>query len=43
MLDKIAGLVNADASLVQRGRFVDTTFMITVDDAYTCCASRKAG
>ena len=35
MLDKIAGLVNADASLVQRGRFVDTTFMIIVDDDYT--------
>jgi hypothetical protein len=35
MIDKIAGLVNADARLVRRGRFVDTTFMIAIDDAYT--------
>ena len=35
MLDKIPALVNADARLVQRGRFVDTTFMIAVDDDYT--------
>jgi len=35
MLDKIAGLVNADARLVRRGRFVDTSFMIVIDDAYT--------
>ena len=35
MLDKIAGLVNADARLVHRGRFVDTTFMIVIDDDYT--------
>jgi hypothetical protein len=35
MLDKIASLVNADARLVQRGRFIDTTFMIIVDDHYT--------
>ena len=35
MIDKIAGLVNADARLVHRGRFVDTTFMIAIDDAYT--------
>ena len=35
MLDKIAGLVNADARLVQRGRFVDTTFMIVIDDDCT--------
>jgi hypothetical protein len=32
MLDTIARLVNADEGLVRRGRFVDTTFMITIDD-----------
>ena len=35
MFDKIASLVNADAKLVHRGRFVDTTFMIAIDDADT--------
>jgi hypothetical protein len=35
MIDKIASLVNADARLIQRGRFVDTTFMIAIDDADT--------
>jgi hypothetical protein len=35
MIDSIARLVNADANLVRRGRFVDTTFMIAVDDANT--------
>ena len=35
MIDKIASLVNADANLVRRGRFVDTTFMIAIDDAYS--------
>jgi hypothetical protein len=35
MIDKIAGLVNADAMLVRRGRFVNTTFMIVIDDACT--------
>ena len=35
MIDTIADIVNADAGLVRRGRFVDTTFMIAVDDAYT--------
>jgi hypothetical protein len=35
MIDNIARLVNADANLVRRGRFVDTTFMIVIDDAYT--------
>ena len=35
MLDKIAKLVNADAKLIRRGRFVDTTFLIAVDDADT--------
>jgi hypothetical protein len=35
MIDKIASLVNADAHLVRRGHFVDTTFMIAIDDADT--------
>jgi hypothetical protein len=35
MIDTIASLVNTDAKLVQRGRFVDTTFLIAIDDAYT--------
>jgi hypothetical protein len=35
MIDNIASLVNADAKLIRRGRFVDTTFMIAIDDAYT--------
>ena len=35
MIDKIASLVNADPRLVHRGRFVDTTFMIAIDDAAT--------
>jgi hypothetical protein len=35
MIDKIPAFVNADARLVHRGRFVDTTFMIAVDDDYT--------
>ncbi|HZL41309.1 MAG TPA: hypothetical protein VFC45_13645 [Pseudolabrys sp.] len=35
MIDKIASFVNADARLIQRGRFVDTTFMIAIDDADT--------
>jgi hypothetical protein len=35
MLDTIATLVNADANLVRRGRFVDTAFLIAIDDAYT--------
>jgi hypothetical protein len=35
MIEKIAGLVNADPRLVHRGRFVDTTFMIAIDDACT--------
>jgi hypothetical protein len=35
MIDTIADLVNADAALVRRGRFVDTTFMIAIDEAYT--------
>jgi len=35
MIDKIARLVNADAGLIRRGRFVDTTFLIAINDAYT--------
>jgi hypothetical protein len=35
MLDTIARLVNADAGLIRRGRFVDTTFLIAIDDADT--------
>ena len=33
MIGNIASLVNADAKLVRRGRFVDTTFMIAIDGA----------
>jgi len=35
MIDKIADRVNADTRLVRRGRFVDTTFMIAIDDTRT--------
>jgi hypothetical protein len=35
VLDRLTNLVNADANLMRRGRFVDTTFMIAIDDAYT--------
>jgi hypothetical protein len=35
MIDNIARLVNADAGLIQRGRFVDTTFLLAIDDADT--------
>jgi len=35
MIDTIVRLVNADAGLVRRGRFVNTTFLIAIDDAYT--------
>ena len=35
MIDSIARFVNADANLVRRGRFVDTTFMIAIDEVYT--------
>ena len=35
MIDTIARLVNADAGLVRRGRFVDTTFLLAIDDADT--------
>jgi len=33
MLDRLPDLVNADANLVRRGRFVSTTFLIAIDDA----------
>jgi hypothetical protein len=32
MLEHLAELVNADANLVRRGRFVNTTFMIGIDE-----------
>ena len=35
MLDLIPKYVNADSNLVRRGHFVDTTFMIAIDDAYS--------
>ena len=35
MIDTIARLVNADAGLVRRGRFVVTTFLIAIDDTDT--------
>ena len=35
MIDTIARLVNADAGLIRRGRFVDTTFLLAIDDADT--------
>src|SRR5690349_23061117 len=41
MIDRIAGLVNSDAALVHRGRFVDTTFMIAIDDAHILLRVRQ--
>ena len=35
MLETIARLINADDTLVRRGRFVDTTFLIAIDDIDT--------
>jgi hypothetical protein len=35
MIENLASLVNADAKLIRRGRFVDTTFMVAIDEAYT--------
>ena len=32
MIETIPKHVNADANLVRRGRFIDTTFMIAIDD-----------
>ena len=34
MLEQLAERVNADANLVRRGRHVETTFMLAIDDAY---------
>ena len=33
MLESLPDLVNANANLVRRGRFVDTTFLVGIDDA----------
>ena len=33
MIEKIPELVNADASLVRRGRFLNTTFLVEIGDA----------
>jgi hypothetical protein len=41
MIECIARHVNADANLVRRGRFVDTTFMIAVDGADTLIRVRE--
>ena len=41
MLETLANLVNADANLVRRGRFVHTTFMIAIDDADTLIRIRE--
>ena len=32
MIERIADLVNADANLVRRGRFLSTTFLMEVGD-----------
>ena len=32
MLERLAERVNADPNLVRRGRFVNTTFLIAIDD-----------
>jgi len=34
MLTDLAARVNGDANLVRRGKHVNTTFLITIDDAY---------
>lgn len=41
MLENLAALVNADANLVRRGRFVDTTFLIAIDGADTLVRIRE--
>jgi len=41
MLENLAALVNADANLVRRGRFVDTTFLIAIDDTDTLVRIRE--
>jgi len=33
MIDSIEKHVNADARLIARGRFIDTTFLLAIDDA----------
>jgi hypothetical protein len=33
MIENIATYVNADANLLRRGRFVDTTFLLAIGDA----------
>jgi hypothetical protein len=33
MLERLPELVNGNAGLVRRGRFVDTTFMLAIDEA----------
>ena len=35
MLENLVALVNANANLVRRGRFVDTTFLIAIDETDT--------
>ena len=32
MIERIADLVNADANLVRRGRFLSTTFLMEIGD-----------
>jgi len=34
MLTDLAARVNGDANLIRRGRYVNTTFLIAIDDAY---------
>jgi hypothetical protein len=34
MLTDLAARVNGDANLVRRGRYVNTTFLIAIDDGY---------
>ena len=41
MLEAIQKHVNADANLVRRGRFVDTTFLIAIDDSDTLISIEK--
>jgi len=41
MLENLAALVNADANLLRRGRFVDTTFLIAIDDTDTLVRIRE--
>ena len=41
MLENLAALVNADADLVRRGRFVDTTFLIAIEEVDTLVRIRE--